>query len=266
MEYFILIFVGLIIGVLGAILGIGGGVLLVPVLVFGFQVPVHNAVAVSLVAIIATSTQVASFGIRQGFTNVRLALFLELASAAEAIGSSRIAVHLDATCIERIFAITLIITAIVLLYRPQRAVPSVIQKTIGYFGGRFRDPADQQEISYRVQRLPLVSFFAMVAGGISGIAGTSGGVFKVPVMNIIGKMPIRAAAETSSFMIGFTALSGAIAYYRAGLVDPALVAPVVVGVALGSWVGNRIAIQVKSRWLERLLAIVLIVTAIKMIM
>ncbi len=264
MAYSVLIIVGLVIGLLGAVLGIGGGVLLVPVLVFGFQVSIHQAVAVSLVAIIATSSQVASFGIRQGFTNVRLGLFLELASATGAILSSRLAVQIDAFWIERMFAVTLLITAVVMILQPRRQIATLDSDNSGYFGATYFDPAEKRTISYRMQRLPIVSAFAFIAGGVSGIAGTSGGVFKVPVMNIIGGMPIRAAAETSSFMIGFTALSGAVAYYRAGYVEAALVAPVVLGVMAGSQIGNRVALRLKSRWLEWLLAVVLVLTAIKM--
>ena len=265
MEYLELVILGTLAGFLGALLGIGGGVLLVPSLVFFFHVPIHQAVAVSLIAIIATSTQVASFGIQHGFANVRLGLFLEIASMAGAILSSFVAVRIESHWIERIFSLTLFITAFLLIRRPKgQKITLEPNDDVGYFGGQYYDPAEKKTIAYRVYNLPWVSSFSFIAGMLSGMVGTSGGIFKVPIMNLLGRIPIRAAAVTSSFMIGFTGLGGAIAYFRAGLVQPALVAPVVLGIVVGSAVGNRVGVRLKNRWLEWLFAVVLIVAAIKM--
>ncbi len=267
MNYLVLTLLGILSGFIGALLGIGGGVIVVPTLLFLFHIPIHQAVAISLIAIIATSTQVASFGIRNGFTNVRLGLFLEITTATGAILSSLIAVQMEAHWIARVFAITLFITAFFLLHRPQQKKISLSPDAeTGYFGGQYFDPAEKQMITYRVHRIPLVSSFSFIAGMLSGMVGTSGGIFNIPIMNILGRIPIRAAAGTSSFMIGFTGLSGSIAYFRAGLVKPAIVAPVVLGIVIGSAFGNSAGVRLKNKWLERLFAIVLIATAIKMIL
>ncbi len=267
MELFVLFACGIAVGVLGALLGIGGGVLLVPVLVYLVKVPIHHAIAISLISIIATSAHVASFGIKQGFTNIRLGLFLEIFSTSGAILSSILAVKMHGDILTRIFALSLIITSFFMFYQPRNSeTPEYDEKELKYFGGTFFDPTRNRMLRYNVQNLPAVTGLTFLAGVLSGMVGTSGGVFMVPLMKLLGKIPMRAAADTSSLLIGVTALGGAITYFRAGYVEVNLLAPIVMGIMAGVFVGNRLKMKVKSVWLKRMFALILVITAIKMFM
>lgn len=264
MEIFILFITGIVVGLLGALLGIGGGVVMVPVLVLILKVPIHQAVAASLVAILATSSQVASFGIRHRLTNLRLAIFLDISTVFGAIISSWFAVKTPTRLLEWIFALTLIIVAGLMWFRLKMKYCVPENADTGYWGGTFFDPDAKTNRSYRVKRLPQTFGLVFLAGIFSGMVGTSGGIFKVPILNLLSGVPIRVATETSSFMIGLTALGGVLTYYFSGFVDPHFVAPLVVGVLLGSNAGNYLSHRIHKDWLTILFIVLLIITSLKM--
>lgn len=262
----LLIVAGIVISILGSLLGIGGGVIMVPFLVLGLHVPIHQAVATSLVAIIATSSQVAAFGEQHGFTNIRLAIFLNVFTVIGATLGSLWATRVAANILEGIFAGALFVIAFFMLMQDKLLRSAPPNSGPGYFSAVFYDPYEQRNISYRPQRIPTVFGSMLLSGALSGIIGTSGGIFNVPILSLICRVPIRAAAATSSLMIGLTAGAGTLVYYQAQFIRPVLVAPVVMGVVIGSVLGTRLSVHIQSKWLRRLFIALLIGTALKMLL
>lgn len=284
-----LVVAGVATGVLGAILGIGGGVLLIPILVIGLGLPMHEAVATSIISVIATSTAVASTNVERGTANMRLGMTLEIATALGAITGGLTAHLLSSRMLEGLFSIVLVPTAI-LMWRgrterltagevlqqtgmkpPSSPLPkppltnSQSQDSLGRLGASFYDPTAGRHVSYRVQRLPWGLLISFVAGNLSGLLGIGGGVFKVPALHLLCQVPVKAAAATSNFMIGVTAVASAFLYYGQGEVQPGLTAAVVVGVLAGSAAGSVLNQYLGGRAVQRLFAILLLAVAVQMV-
>lgn len=269
-------------GVLGAILGIGGGVLLIPILVIGLNLPMHEAVATSIISVIATSTAVASTNVERGTANMRLGMTLEIATALGAISGGLTARLLSSHALEGLFSIALAPTAI-LMWRgrteaasratnpdlaataPPPAERNEGNHTLGALGASYFDPALRRAVTYRVVKLPLGLAVSFVAGNLSGLLGIGGGVFKVPALHLLCQVPVKAAAATSNFMIGVTAVASAFLYYGNGNVRPALTAAVITGVLVGSVAGSVANQYIGGRAVQRLFALVLIVVAVQML-
>jgi uncharacterized membrane protein YfcA len=256
---------GIVAGALGAMLGLGGGVFLVPFLVLVGGLPIKVAVGVSLVTVIATSSAVSAHSAGRDLINLRLGMVLEVATALGGLAGGVTARHLSSQTIQLLFAAVAVSVALVMLSRLN--VRNVILDpgaVPGLLGGRFFDEESGRAIVYRVKRLPLGLAASFVAGNISTLLGVGGGIVKVPVLNAWCGVPMRAAAATSAFMIGVTATAGALIYYGAGDIVPALAAATVLGVLAGSQVGLRLAGRVRARWLKGLMAALLIGVAAMM--
>jgi len=252
-------------GTLGAMVGLGGGIILVPVLSLFLGVSIHHAVAASLVAVVATSSVAAIGYTRDEIANLRLGMTLEMSTTLGAIGGGLLASHLRRETLSAVFAAFLLINAIYLLFKQTRkesAVPSAADA--GALGGRYHDPALDREVAYAVQRLPFGMGIAAVAGAVSGMLGIGGGPIKVPMMTTAMGMPMKAAAATSNFMIGVTACASAALYYNRGMVSPAVAVPVALGVAAGAYMGARLAKRVHGARLSQILAVVLALLAVQM--
>ncbi|RMD97998.1 MAG: sulfite exporter TauE/SafE family protein [Calditrichaeota bacterium] len=262
----LLVGAGVIISILGSLLGIGGGVILVPFLVLGLHVPIHQAVATSLVAIIATSSQVAAFGEQHGFTNIRLALLLNAFTILGATLGSLWATRVEEEILRDIFAGAVFVIAFIMLIQNRLKQTPPPESNSGYFAAEYYDPNEKRDIAYRPGHVAAAFGAIFVSGAFSGMIGTSGGIFNVPVLSLVSRVPIRAAAATSSLMIGLTAVAGTLVYYQAHFIRPALATPIVLGIMLGSWLGTRLSVHVHSKWLRRLFIVLLLVTALKMIM
>ncbi|HEY2882665.1 MAG TPA: sulfite exporter TauE/SafE family protein [Pirellulales bacterium] len=289
-------------GILGALLGTGGGVFLIPILVLGFNVPMHYAVATSIVTVIATSCAVASANVERGTANMRLGMTLEIATSLGAIAGGLTVAHLDPKTLEALFALVLLPTC-VMMWRgktenaerspdeasdvdsrpigdrlqngeskrsapvaPAVGLPSSahFDPALGWLGGRYFDPQQGAVVAYRIRRLPGGLAISLAAGLLSGLLGIGGGVFKVPALHLMCGMPIKAAAATSNFMIGVTATASAFLYFGRGEVRPALTATVVLGVFLGSVIGTYLNRYVRSRSLNRWFAVLLLAVAVQM--
>lgn len=274
----VLLVTGALTGILGAILGIGGGVLLIPVLVIGLDLPMHEAVATSIISVIATSTAVASTNVERGTANMRLGMTLEIATALGAIAGGLTAGILHPRTLEGLFSIVLVPTAI-LMWRGQsegQAVDdepsnsadrtSLAEPTgdFGLLGGSYLDPAARRTVNYRVERLPLGLIISFVAGNLSGLLGIGGGVFKVPALHLLCGVPVKGAAATSNFMIGVTAVASAFLYYGRGDLRPGLTAAVVLGVLAGSAAGSVLNQYLGGRAVKRLFAVLLTAVALQM--
>jgi uncharacterized protein len=242
----VLLFVAFAAGAVGAALGVGGGLFLVPSLVLLFGVDIHIAIAASLVSVIATSSAAASSDVESGLTNVRLAMFLETATAVGGLVGAVVAVtilahHSDLLAFA--FVPVILLAAVLMASSRDRDVdPDPPDDPLARrlrLEGEYVGPVSGIRRRYRVTRSPVGLAFAGLAGVASGLLGIGGGIFKVPAMNTLMNVPLRVASATSTFMIGVTAAAGALVYLFAGDVVLAIAAPVVLAVFVGTGVGRR---------------------------
>jgi uncharacterized protein len=256
-------------GLLGSLVGVGGGIIVVPALTLLMGVDIRVAIAASIVAVVATSSGAASGYVRQRLTNMRLAMLLEVATAAGALSGALLAAYVPGKSLYVLFGLVLCYTAYS-MSRPkdgkQRELPpdhlaDRLKLHTSYF-----DKALNKEISYRVSRTGTGLAVSGAAGILSGLLGIGGGVLKVPVMNLSMGIPLKVCTATSNFMIGVTASTGAAVYFMRGDVQPFVTAPVAVGVLLGAKVGSRGLGHLKSEWIRRAFVAVLLVTAVQMLL
>jgi len=261
---FVTLLVGAMAGSLGAMLGIGGGVFLVPFLVLVVGLPFHQAAAVSLAAVIATSTAVSAATAGKNVINLRLGMVLEVATAAGGLAGGLTAQMLSPQALQIGFAVVALLVAGAVVRRAETA-PLPHDADTGPLGGRFTDEGTGERITYAVHHLPAGLTASFLAGNLSTLLGIGGGVVKVPVLVTWCGVPMRVAAATSAFMIGVTATSGAVIYYGHGEMIPALAASAVLGTQAGSAIGLRVAARARARGLRLLLAGVLVVVAVLML-
>jgi uncharacterized membrane protein YfcA len=262
----LIIFVaGAIAGSLGALLGLGGGVFLVPFLNLVLGFPFSVAAAISLTTVIATSSSVSAGRAGKQLINMKLGMLLEVATAAGSLLGGVTAQLIAQSVLQKLFGIVAVIVALIMLSRIRRR--NVILDPAadpGTLGGRFYEAESGCVVTYRVKRLPLAVAASFVAGNVSSLLGIGGGIIKVPILNAWCGIPLRAAAATSAFMIGVTATAGAIIYYGHGQLEPALAAAAVLGVQLGSWGGLRFGAAASAKWLKILMAILLFIVSAMM--
>ncbi len=254
---------GVLAGSLGALLGIGGGVFLVPFLNAVLGIDFKVAAAISLVTVIATSSAVSAGTAGRNLINLRLGMVLEVASAAGGVAAATTVAYVSDLALERGFAVVAALTAILMLSQLERR--NVILDTSldpGVLGGGFYDEESGANVIYRVKRLPAALAVSFVAGNVSAAFGIGGGILKVPALNAWCGVPIRAAAATSSLMIGVTAVASVPIQYAHGFVTPPLAAAAVLGVLLGSRAGLWFGGRARAKWLKLLMAVVLATVSI----
>jgi uncharacterized membrane protein YfcA len=270
-----LLAVGLGAGALGALVGIGGGVVVVPalLLVFGFDVRV--AVATSLLAVVATSVAAGSAQLGNGLANLRIGLSLELASITGGIAGGLIATAIAPNALSILLGILLGVTAVLLLRGQdvhgtvEDAEPNGTdggRQAIGRLAGTYLDGRTGRRVDYEAERVPAGSALAFGAGTVSGMLGVGGGFLKVPAMNLVMGLPLKVSAATSNFMVGITALSSLFIYIARGYLYPYAAAPVVLGVMAGALAGTRLQHRSSPLLLRVVLAAVLGLVAIQLLL
>jgi uncharacterized membrane protein YfcA len=258
----VIVAAGAVAGTLGTLLGIGGGVFLVPFLHLVLNIPTKEAAAISLTTVIATSSAVSAGQSGKNLINLRFAMLLEVATVGGSLLAGVTSEMLDTSTLDKLFAAVAVLVAGIMLTRlDRRNVILNPDLDPGLLGGRFHEEESGGVVAYRVKRLPIAIVGSFIAGNVSYLLGIGGGVIKVPILNAWCGVPLRPAAATSAFMIGVTATTGAIIYYGHGQLRPALAAAAVLGVQLGSWAAFRIGPKVKARRLKLLMAMVLMVVA-----
>lgn len=263
----LLALVGFLGGILGSVVGLGGGVFIIPGLTLFLGVPIHEAVAASLVAVVATSTTAAAAYVREDLTNIRLGITLETLTVTGALVGGLVGVLLSKTVLSAIFGVVMVIVSAYLFVRRHAASSSLAdEEAPGRFGARYYDRSLQTEVSYRPKRLWAGLSASLVAGGVSGLLGLGGGFLKIPVMVGAMNVPMRAAVCTSSFMIGVTACAGSLVYFAKGLVNPVTVVPVVLGVVVGAYLGAKLTLRIRSTSLVGILAAILFILAVQMLL
>lgn len=250
-------------GLLGALLGLGGGVLLVPLLTIGLGVPIRAAIAASLLSVIASASASATVNLSRGLVNLRLGLVLEVATAVGGLSGGLLSQVLSTRQLFVLFAVTMSIMGLIVLARSKRR--NVLPDTgaePGALGGRIQE--GETSYIYRLKRLPLALAASLGAGAISGLLGLGGGIIKVPVLATFCGIPIKVAAATSTFMIGVTAAASAFIYYSRGDVDLHLAAAVCLGSLPASLLGAQLSTRVEARALKVLMALLLLAVGARM--
>ncbi len=254
-------------GFLGSLTGLGGGVVIVPLLTLVFGVDIRYAIGASLVSIIATSSGAAAAYVREGFTNIRIGMLLEIATTVGAlVGASLVAV-IPADAIAVIFGLVLLQSAyLASKHRPEHATANLAPDPLAArlkLDSTF--PTAEGEVAYHVRRVPGGFALMWLAGVLSGLLGIGSGAVKVLAMDQVMLMPLKVSTATSNFMIGVTAAASAGIYLHRGYVAPGLAMPVMLGVLAGAMVGARLLFRMPVRQLRLLFAVVIVILAIEMI-
>jgi uncharacterized protein len=249
---------GAIAGSLGAMLGIGGGVFLVPFLNIGLGFPLDLASGISLMTVIATSSVVSTNAAGRLVMNLRLGMLLQVPATAGALIAGIAVSRIPRETLYIIFAVVTAAIAFIMLSRLERR-NVILDSSVdpGRFGGRFYEDESGREVLYQTRRVPLAMAVSLTAGTVSGLLGLGGGILQVPALNAWCGVPMRAAAATSSVMIGVTAAASAPIYYARGDISPPLAAAAVLGVLVGSRAGFWLSGRAKAKWLKLLLAALL---------
>jgi uncharacterized protein len=273
---------GVATGVFGSLLGLGGGVLIVPLLTLAFGLDLREAVGVSLVCVIVTSGASASVYLQRNVANLRLGMVLELFTATGAVVGGAVAFLLDERTIAGLFAGLLGYVAVTMLRSaradrsesrdPEAAIADGIAPEPAEGGTdphavAAGPPTPLDRLSgpgYRIRNLRIGAVGSVFAGVVSALLGIGGGIVKVPVMHLVMGVPLRVSTATSNLMIGITASTSAIVYLIRGGIDPYVAGPTVVGVFLGATLGSRTAHRVDLRLLRFLFVAVLLYTAFEM--
>lgn len=259
-------------GLLGSLLGLGGGIILVPALTLLMKVDIRFAIGASIVSVIATSSGAAISYIRDEVVNLRLGMVLELATVSGAIMGASIANFVSGSWLYIAFAAVMAYSAIS-MFRKNRDTslemasdppPSDPLADRLKLHGKYRISSNAQ-IEYFVCRTKLGAFFSMIAGVMSGLLGIGGGVLKVPVMHLLMGVPLKSATATSNFMIGVTAAASAGIYFSRGQINPFITAPVAIGVLVGASIGARLLHRVKSAWIRAAFVLILVWTSTQML-
>jgi uncharacterized protein len=256
----------LVAGFLGSITGLGGGVVLIPLLTLLFKVDIHYAIGASLVSVIATSSGAAAAYVRDGISNIRLGMFLEVATTIGAVAGAFLATRLSTALIAVVFGVVLVLSAFISFFKTQ---DNLVTGTGSRFvrllklGSSYPVPGGRQE--YTVKNVVGGFLMMNVAGVLSGLLGIGSGALKVLAMDNIMRTPFKVSTTTSNFMIGVTAAASAGIYLHKGYIDPGLSMPVMLGVLAGAFMGSRLLSKVKVPILKRVFAGVIFLLAAEMI-
>jgi uncharacterized membrane protein YfcA len=266
-------------GIFGSLLGLGGGILIVPLLTLVFGLPLREAVAISLVSVIVTSSASAGVYLQRHTANLRLGMVLELFTASGALVGGLVAFLLSDQILAGLFAVLLAWVAVSMLRSGAKAKAAAVAAAAAAVAASDApavaalDPAAPAPESftatlggdgYTVRRLHAGMVGSVFAGLVSAILGVGGGIVKVPVMNLVMGVPLKVATATSNMMIGITATSSAVIYLLRGQIDPYVAGPVALGVFAGAMIGSRIAARINVGLLRWLFVIVLIYNAVQM--
>jgi uncharacterized protein len=253
-------------GLLGALTGLGGGVVIVPMLTLLFAVDMRYAIGAALVAVIATSSGSAAAYVREGFSNVRVGMFLEVATTLGALAGAFLAAVVPTSALAVLFGLFLLYSAYLTMRArheaPRADSPDPLATRLGM---NSTYPTSAGRVEYHPQRVPAAWGLMAIAGLFSGLLGIGSGALKVLAMDRVMRLPFKVSTTTSNFMIGVTAAASAGIYLNRGYIDPGLAMPVMLGVLAGSLVGTRLLVAAQPRALRVLLAGLVVALAVQMI-
>jgi uncharacterized protein len=253
-------------GFLGALTGLGGGIVVTPLLTLVFRVDIRYAVGATLVSVIATSSGAAAAYVREGFTNIRIGMFLEVATTLGAVAGAAVALRIPTSAIAVIFGLVLLYSA----YVSRRPIPASLEGGAPDHLARLLRmdstyPSVDGTKAYHVHNVPSGFGLMFVAGVVSGLLGIGSGSVKVLAMDQAMRIPFKVSTTTSNFMIGVTAAASAGVYLKRGYMDPGLAMPVMLGVLLGSFFGARVLPRLRARALRIVFSLVVAALALEML-
>ncbi len=257
-------------GLLGSLVGLGGGVLIVPLLTLAFGMPISLAIGASIISVIATSSGAAAAYVRDHLTNLRVGMFLEIATTTGAITGAFLAGLLAPALLFIIFGVILLVSAAPLVFKIGEELPQGVKNdkwaTMLKLSSSYPDRRLGREINYQVSRTPLGFGMMYVAGLVSGLLGIGSGTFKVIAMDTMMRLPMKVSTTTSNFMIGVTAAASAGIYFSRGDIPPLVAAPVALGILVGALVGARLLAHMSNRAIRLIFIPVIVIVAIQMIL
>jgi len=266
-ELTILVWIGsAIAGLLGSLTGLGGGVVLVPLLTLFFKVDIRYAIGASLVSVIATSSGAAAAYVKEGISNIRIGMFLEIATTLGAVLGAFLAAKVSTSAIAIVFGAVLLYSAYLSARTRVRLKSDEMPDPLATrlrLNGSFPTPEGIRH--YFVRRVPAGFSLMFGAGALSGLLGIGSGAVKVLAMDQAMRIPFKVSTTTSNFMIGVTAAASAGIYLSRGYIDPGLSMPVMLGVLAGSLTGTRILVQVETKWLRLVFSVVILLLGAQMI-
>ena len=264
LEFALLVFaISILAGALGSLLGLGGGIIVIPALTLLFHIDIRYAIGASIVAVIATSSGAAASFVRGGLANLRVAMVLELATTAGALTGAYLAGQINHRWLYIIFGVVMGYSALV-MYRKRNngelELPTKHAPWADYLRlhSSYYDKAMGEKVVYRVVSTRIGLALMYLAGAISGLLGIGSGSLKVPAMDLAMRMPIKVSTATSNFMIGVTAAASAGVYFMRGDIDPFIAGPVAVGVLLGAMVGATLLPKLQSTTIRLVFVIVIL--------
>jgi uncharacterized membrane protein YfcA len=261
--------IAILAGFLGSLLGLGGGIIITPVLTLLFGLDIKYAIGASIVSVIATSSGAAIAYIKDKITNVRIGMFLEIGTTLGAITGAFLSGIINPKLLYIIFGLLLLYSAVIMLTKSKDELPTnvknhpIAEKLA--LNGEYYDKMLGRQVAYNVDGIYGGIGMMYVAGVISGLMGIGSGIFKVMAMDLFMKLPLKVSSATSNFMIGVTAAASAGVYFFRGDIDPKIAAPVALGVLFGATVGTRVMERLKSKTLRLIFVPVLAIVSIEML-
>lgn len=267
LEFTIIILLGgILAGFLGALTGLGGGVVVIPLLTLGFGIDMRYAIGTALVTSIASSSGAAAAYIKEGITNVRIGMFLEIATTTGAVIGAIIAIYLDKQYIAIIFGFVLIFSAIRSVRKTETnedySVPGDKLAEKLKLNGSF--PTKEGIVKYNVHNVAAGYSLMTLAGILSGLLGIGSGALKVLAMDTAMKIPFKVSTTTSNFMVGVTAAASAVVYLQRGYIDPGIAMPIIISVLLGAFLGSKLLPKTNVKKLRLLFSVVITILAVFM--
>ncbi|MGN6033599.1 MAG: sulfite exporter TauE/SafE family protein [Thermomicrobiales bacterium] len=254
-------------GMLGSLVGLGGGILIVPILTIGFGVDIHLAIGASIISVIATSSGAAAAFVRDHMTNIRVAMLLELATSFGAVSGAIVAAWLNPKLLFFLFGGILLFSVFPMIKKLGEEIPRGVVndewadklRLDSYYPDR-----KHGVVHYNVTRVPLGFVMMYVAGVVSGLLGIGSGALKVLAMDTAMRLPIKVSSATSNFMIGVTAAASSGIYFWRDDIVPEIAAPVALGVLAGATLGARLLVRFRSETIRRIFIVVLVIVAVQM--
>jgi uncharacterized protein len=267
--FFAVFLISVVAGSAGAILGLGGGIIIVPALTLLLNLPIRFAIGSSIIAVIATSSGTAAAYIRDHLTNLRIGIALEVMTTAGALSGAVVAGHVSPRWLYVIFGVLLAYSAFALLSRLKIELPGVVPydplATRLRFAGVYYDQALRQRVPYIATGVIPGGLMMYLAGIFSGLLGIGSGLFKVLAMDVAMRLPMKVSTSTSNFMVGVTAAASAGVYFSRGDIHPIVAAPIAIGVLVGAWIGARVMGRLRNTTIRKLFIPVLTIVALGMI-